>query len=496
MPTPMPMSMPTIRRLLFHCPRQTGGLGTPEGRSPRVMGAGLALLTLGGLLGGLLGCADLGGKPPLPSGVPDQQSLKTVAGARATYQGAVATFGYTTFSTFTSGTTGSVNIGAFVSALLDGGLVSDELTVSSAGGSILDYFGISSSDMAMDSRNLPEGSEYSASYGLLQTVRAQAAQGIGALTAYDSSEHALRGHLYALTGYAELLLADLFCSGVPLSTLDYNADYTYKAGSSTEAVYADAAQQFRTALPLLADSARWLNLARVGLGRALLNLGQYAAAADTVAAVPPDFVYQVPVDWNGGSISDRFADTSQGIYHATVADHEGGIGFPYRTGGDPRIAVVFTATNKFGDSLFVPAKYGTGVSRVPVASGLEARLIAAEAALHNDPSGASMLEVLNAIRVDSNMTSIALSATPGGHEAEDTLFAERAAWLFLDGHRLGDLRRRLRRYNRLFFATFPFGPYVLPSLTYPTYGPDVELPVPPAERTINPNFTGCLHRGI
>ena len=29
---------------------------------------------------------------------------------------------------------------------------------------------------------------------------------------------AYRGELYALEGYAEVLLADLFCSGVPLNT--------------------------------------------------------------------------------------------------------------------------------------------------------------------------------------------------------------------------------------------------------------------------------------
>ncbi len=491
--------MRTTRRTIPVCRYFPGGISILRGRPHPDMRGGLVLLALAGLLG----CADLGGKPPLPSGVPDQQSLKTVAGARAMYQGAVATFGYTTFFTSTSGTTGSVNIGAFVSALLSGGLVSDELTVASAGGSLLDYYGVTTPDIAMDSRNLPEGSDYSGSYGLLQTLRAQAAQGIGALTAYDSSEHALRGHLYALTGYAELLLADLYCSGVPLSTLDYNADYTYRPGSSTEAVYADAAQQFRLALPLLADSARWLNLARVGLGRALLNLGQYAAAADTVATVPHDYVYQIPVNWNGGDINNDFVSGLQGIYHATVADREGGIGFPYRTGGDRRTATIFTDTNKFRDSLFVPAKYGTGVSRVTVASGLEARLIQAEAALHpgggnalaSDPS--AMLAILNAIRADSNFTpTIDPSTVLTPAAAVDTLFADRAAWLFLDGHRLEDLRRQLRRYKRLFLEVFPVGAYVLPSVTYPSYGLNVELPIPPDERTINPNFTGCLSRGI
>ena len=81
---------------------------------------------------------------------------------------------------------------------------------------------------------------------------------------------------------------------------------------------------------------------------------------------------------------------------------------------------------------------------------------------------------------------------PGSPDARlDLLFRERAAWLFLTGHRQGDLRRLVRHYGRSAESTYPTGFYWQGG----RYGPHVELPIPPSERTYNPRFTGCLSRG-
>ena len=492
-----------IRATFFRIPALCHDWRRPA--AARIVRTGRLLLAVGGSLSGLVGCADLGGKLPLPSGIPDQQALKTVAGALGAYNAVIATFGYTTLGR-----------GALVTSLADGGLLSDELTVNSQGGSAPDYLNTGCNgcapvaNYAVDARVLPGDGVSSASYMLLQTVRARATQGIGMLAAYDSTEPALRGHLYALAGYAELLLADLFCSGVPLSTFDYNQDFTYRAGSSTNEVYADAKAQFQRALPLLADSVAWLNLARVGLGRAFLNLGQYDSAATAVAAVPSNYVYQTSVNWyEGGDQSwlttdvKNYFSSFSGI-GATVADREGGMGQPYISSQDPRTAVVQSGVNLFGRPIYFPAKYGNGLGITPVivASGLEARLIRAEATLH--PSGESaltgdpsaMLAILNAIRADSMLPAIDPSTVSTPTAAVDTLFTERAAWLFLDGHRLGDLRRLLRRYFRHVTAVFPTGLYPVPVPNITNYGPDVEFPIPATEGQINPYFTGCLSRGI
>ena len=64
-------------------------------------------------------------------------------------------------------------------------------------------------------------------------------------------------------------------------------------------------------------------------------------------------------------------------------------------------------------------------------------------------------------------------------------------WLYLTGHRLGDLRRLIRQYGRTANAVFPTGN--LPSPLAGTYGNDVNLPIPFDERN-NPKFNGCLDR--
>jgi hypothetical protein len=66
----------------------------------------------------------------------------------------------------------------------------------------------------------------------------------------------------------------------------------------------------------------------------------------------------------------------------------------------------------------------------------------------------------------------------------DQLFKERAYWLFLTSHRLGDLRRLVKQYSRTVNSVFPNGPYFKGGL----YGTDVNVPVPQSEQN-NPNYT-------
>ena len=66
---------------------------------------------------------------------------------------------------------------------------------------------------------------------------------------------------------------------------------------------------------------------------------------------------------------------------------------------------------------------------------------------------------------------------------QDLHFSERAFWMFSTGHRLGDLRRLVRQYERNADSVLPWGDYHRGG----TYGSDVNLPIPIAE-AFNPNF--------
>ncbi len=341
----------------------------------------------------------------------------------------------------------------------------------------------------------------------LHRLRAQAREARGFLTTYaPDSSLALQGHLYAIEGYAEIFLADLFCSGIPLSTVDFNGDYTLRPGSTTTEVYTHAAALFDTALTLLSDSAELQHFAAIGRGRALLGAGRAADAAAAVAAVPDGYRYRatVPTRELLAEFAANYRNTSSAIARGTpsVANQQGINGLAFRSGGDPRSVAIVPDTTKdqFGNTMYVAAKYPvSGAVTLVVADGIEARLIEAEAALAADPSGGGWLEVLNHLRQTAWTTIMPAVAgplddltDPGTPAARlNLLFRERAFWLYLTAHRQGDLRRLIRVYGRDPTTVYPVGPY--PGGTG-VHGNEIVVPTPPSEQKFNPHYAGCFHR--
>jgi hypothetical protein len=86
---------------------------------------------------------------------------------------------------------------------------------------------------------------------------------------------------------------------------------------------------------------------------------------------------------------------------------------------------------------------------------------------------------------------------PGASEGDTArihlLFQERAYWLFMTGHRQGDLRRMIRNYRFSSDAVYPTGAYPLFG-AFQRFGSDVTAPVPTTEH-YNPQFAGCFSRG-
>jgi hypothetical protein len=363
---------------------------------------------------------------------------------------------------------------------------------------------------------MPENTDVAAidmAFGLLQRGRGQSEEALGLLRAYDPDSSVLIGHLDAVEGYTEVFLADLFCSGIPLSTLDYNGDFTYRPGSTTDQVYTSAVTLFDSALVLAASNDSIANFARVGKGRALLALGNYVAAAQAVAPVPDKFRYALAFSAataSGSNTANRnfvFSDFGgQGAtspIELTLVDSEGGNGLPFLSSGDPRSRWIARGVTSQGQPLSAPVKYGlNGDSSIVVASAIEARLIQAEAALAVGDS--SWLRILNALRTDGTQTGTQWNRGSGGVSGlapladpgtavrrVNLLFHERGFWLYLTGQRQGDLRRLIRQYGRDPESVYPVGPYG----TQGAYGTDVTAPIPTAERTSNPLFTGCFSRG-
>jgi hypothetical protein len=353
-------------------------------------------------------------------------------------------------------------------------------------------------------------SETDDNYNTLQLVRFDINQAIGAITKYDTGAtrvgdpKILRGELYAWQGYAEILLADLFCSGIPLSTLDFEKDFTYRPGSSRDQVYLDAIAKEDSALALADTSTQVLNLARVLKARALLELDSTAAAAQIAALVPDGFQYTLDVNWHERNETSGDPCFNMISAQGTVGDREGRAGLPFLSSNDPRVTTIVTcqpnAAAYVSLPLTFPTKYDpTGFSPFPVADWIEARLIQAEAAQRaSNPTG--MLGLLNQLRttatVPGQTTSLAGDLSdPGTDSARVALvFQERAYWLFLTGHRQGDLRRLLRHYPQWYRSqtqVYPTGAYS--GFGFAQYGADITAPIPGKE-FVNPLFHGCLNR--
>ncbi len=356
------------------------------------------------------------------------------------------------------------------------------------------------------------------SEGPPHAVRSLARLARGVVGKYVSGDNAgWHAQLFVYEAYAEILTADGWCSGVPLSTLDFEGDWTYRAGSKTDEIYAHAMLLLDSAEARAADSVSLRSTIRVLKARAQLALGRYAEAAQTVQSVDGDFRYDMHIAFDQGKRTTANNRYSQFVGSASIADHEGINGLPYRSWGDPRTKAV-QRTNYNNATVWFPVKYiTTDSSTFTLASGIEAKLILAEAALaDNDPQ--QMLTVLNALRTTGTFI-VETTPLPGGGERIDTLwhagiggvaglrpidalpstteaqrqllFTERAAWLFLTGSRQGDLRRLVRKYGLDREQVYPTGVYTVPGYV-DVYGADISFGLNASE-FINPRFTGCQY---
>ncbi len=347
-------------------------------------------------------------------------------------------------------------------------------------------------------------------------VRSLAGLARGVVGKYVSGEtSAWQAQLFLYEAYAEILTADGWCSGVPLSTMDFEGDWTFRAGSTTDEIYAHAIALLDSAEARAADSVPLQSTIRVLKARAQLALGRYADAAQTVQGVDGDFRSEMRIAFDQGKRTTANNRYGEFIGSASIADLEGINGLPYRSLNDPRTQAVQRSYNGMA-AVWFPAKYvTTDSSTFMLASGVEAKLILAEAALaDHDPQ--QMLTVLNALRTTGTFT-VETTPLPGGGERIDTLwdagiggvarlrpidllpptpaaqrkllFNERAAWLFLTGHRQGDLRRLVRKYGMDREQVYPTGTYTAAGYVG-VYGPEISFGLTATEFR-NPLFTGC-----
>ena len=310
-------------------------------------------------------------------------------------------------------------------------------------------------------------------YTPLNTARFTADQAytfIGGLTdAQVANRQRLLGQSALYAGYSLVLLGEGYCSG----SINGGAELTSAQLLDSAEARFTAALAAAAAMPASDTLSRTIaNASYVGRARVRLDRGNKAGAAEDAAKVPVGFVLNATTAAANARRSNRvFAQNGTGNGGVTV-------GAAYRTltvqgAADPRVRVVNTDTVAADQVNRVSrqTKYTSLAAPIPIATGVEAQLILAEA--QGAPQGVT---VLNALRARVNLP--ALTAAEAA-DFQAAVFEERRRWLFLQGNRLFDLRRG------------NLTPTPAPGTPYPkggTYGAQLCYPLPDAERAANPNL--------
>lgn len=319
--------------------------------------------------------------------------------------------------------------------------------------------------------------------------------------------------LRALGGYAYMFLAENFCN----APINGGALQTPKQLFTTALTRLDTAIAIARAAkaqptpPAAADSI--LGLALVAAARTSLSLGDTARARAYASQVAAPFVdyrtyYTEGIPASTATPVNPYYNAMGSPASSTANTGQATGGFTYASGAlwvvvdsafvglnDPRVpttprrinamnATAQLVANKprsFGGYVAPSAGAPGGAAMTPgasmrVASLLEAQYILAEV----NGGNAATLAFVNAQRAGAGLAA-STATTPAAILAD--LRDQRRREFYLDGHRLGDLRRYKANYG---VDQFPSGPYY----TGGTYGTTECFPVPISEINANPGAAG------
>ena len=352
-------------------------------------------------------------------------------------------------------------------------LFSDELTNSFAGSNNIDY------DRRTLQSNQPYGTgacgtaQTAPIYTTLSIARAAGDTVASKLEGWTDTDVPNRQKLiaqsYAYAGYSLTLLGESMCA----AAINVGPQLT------PAQLFAEARTRFDKAITAAtaASDAATLNLALLGRARTLLNLGDKAAAGVDAAKIPAGFTANISTDAGAARRQNYvFLGINQSSWGSIDPSFRG---LTVNGAPDPRVAV--TNTGRVGTvtavQVWTADKYTSLASTIPIGRYAEAQFILAESKLAaNDIAGA--VAAINVVRA---ARSIAPYDATGQSAAQvlSQILEERRRELFLEGHRLGDLRRLNQTFLPAAGTAFVSGG---------TYGTQTCFPLPDVERINNPNI--------
>lgn len=318
----------------------------------------------------------------------------------------------------------------------------------------------------------------------------------------DANSNWRTAYAQAYAGYAYIMLADNMCE----STINVG-ETIYQPLD----LYGMAVERLEDALSLAgsAGDSDIQNLARAGLARAHLNLGNYSQVVSYAQQVSTDFQWWVEYadDSNQDAPGNNMFDNINGANHRIgVHPHflAGGPSnwlkndlepyltdprvqhYPYWRVGHNVLSPLYTPYQGLRYSGYngqtiasggEPAKFTRG-DDILLADYLSARHDMMEAINAQGSDAAGVLAFVNERRAVGNQAAVNLSGSALTMELRD----QRGRDLFLGGFRLADLRRWLRGGTDM----FPSGPH--PTEEWGAYGTATCFPMPVEEYEGNPNI--------
>ena len=371
----------------------------------------------------------------------------------------------------------------------------------------------------IDKRNIiPDNGTWGLFYGPLQRSRFLADSVAGRLKVIRGDSAAFDLRIARVLAYAASsydLLAEYLCTipvngSAPYSPEDIVKTFVVpRANEAITIATAHKASTTSTTAQAAADSV--INFARVTAARALLYINDKTAARAFAVQVPAAFEFRAYYSSQNAREVSAFQNAAAGspwvslepkskrlndprIPHSVLPNGVQSIAAGnadtvtlngVRTIGafSPKSPLMFSTYDgtvtgtAFSRGCAVPADGGacTPLNYMKVATGLEAQYIVAEA----DGPVASTLAFVNARRAVGLQAPVTLA----GAALLAELREQRRRDFFLDGHRLGDMRRYLKHDQ---IDNFPRGPYP-GSISNETYNDATCFPLTLSEISGNPN---------
>lgn len=290
-----------------------------------------------------------------------------------------------------------------------------------------------------------EPGTYGSQFAEAQEARWIAEEAIRRLSEVGTTKQIL-AQAYIWAGYANRVLGENYC----IATIDGGPPLPGKTYFERAESHFTNAIDVATAanIPSLAQNAR------AGRAQVRMWLNDWAGAAADAGHIPNEFVFALKTDGSVASSRNRFywGSTYNGPYRSYTVWNTFFDGY-YNETGDPRtpwakydnIPFSVGALAGYGQvPYYNQLKYTGGSNPIRLASGREMRLIEAEARLQNGQWQDAM-QIINAVRatVISDKTGQPLQpwAAASLADAWAMLKRERAIELWLEGRRLGDVRR-------------------------------------------------------